>query len=227
MPDNFRPADFGNPYADYDAAKMYEFLNRYTLPRDPGEKYEYSNLAVGLLGHALSRKAGMSYEQMVRKRVWEPLKMSSTTIALSDEQKTRLATGHNAILQPVKNWDLDALAGAGAIRSTVNDMLKFLAAASGRVDSPLAPAFKRMLSVRREAGSPAIHIAMGWHIFNQFDTEIVWHNGGTGGYRTFAGYIPASKKAVVVLTNAAFDSDDIGRHLLENQWPLAKFDAAK
>jgi len=227
MPNNFSPGDPANPYADYGSAKLYEFLSGYTLPRDPGEKYEYSNVAVGLLGHALARRSGMSYEALLRQRILEPLKMSSSTITFSAEHKKRLAIGHNAALQPVKNWDLDAIAGAGAIRSTVNDMLKFLAAASGRTPCALAPAFKRMLATRKQAGGPQVEIAMGWHIFHQFDTEIVWHNGGTGGYRTFAGYTPANKKAVVVLTNTSFDSDDIGRHILEPKWPLTKIEPPK
>jgi len=224
MPNNFTPGDPANPYADYTPAKLYEFLNGYTLTRDPGEKYDYSNVGVGLLGHAISRRAGTTYEALLRQRVFEPLKMTSSTITLSAEHKKRLAIGHNAALQPVKNWDLDAVAGAGAIRSTVNDMLKFLAAASGRTPSPLTPAFKRMLSARKPTGGPQVEIAMGWHIFLQHDTEIVWHNGGTGGYRTFAGYTPATKKAVVVLTNTSFNSDDIGRHILEPKWPLIKIE---
>ena len=224
MPNNFTPGDPANPYADYTPPKLYEFLNGYTLTRDPGEKYDYSNVGVGLLGHAISRRAGMTYEALLRQRVFEPLKMTSSTITLSAEHKKRLAIGHNAALQPVKNWDLDAVAGAGAIRSTVNDMLKFLAAASGRTPSPLTPAFKRMLSARKPTGGPQVEIAMGWHIFLQHDTEIVWHNGGTGGYRTFAGYTPATKKAVVVLTNTSFNSDDIGRHILEPKWPLIKIE---
>ncbi|HEV2691239.1 MAG TPA: serine hydrolase, partial [Bryobacteraceae bacterium] len=118
MPNNFRPADLANPFADYDAPKLYDFLSHYTLTNNIGEKYLYSNVGVGLLGHALSLKAGSSYEQMVRKRILEPLGMTSTTVTLSAEQKKRMATGHDATLKPVKNWDLDALAGAGAIRST-------------------------------------------------------------------------------------------------------------
>jgi CubicO group peptidase (beta-lactamase class C family) len=227
MPDNFKPKDPFNPYADYSSEKLYEFLSRYTLPRDPGEKYEYSNVAVGLLGHALARRAGMSYEALLRERVFEPLKMSSSTITFSAEHRKHLATGHNAVLQPVSNWDLDAIAGAGAIRSSVNDMLKFLSAASGRTPSPLAPAFNRMLSVRKSTGGPLLEIAMGWHIFLQHNTEIVWHNGGTAGFRTFAGYTPANRKAVVVLTNTSFDSDDIGRHILEPKWPLTKIEPPK
>jgi CubicO group peptidase (beta-lactamase class C family) len=91
LPDNMKPADPANPYADYDAAKLYDFLSRYTLTRDPGEKYEYSNLAVGLLGHALALKAGMPYEELLRRRIFDPLGMTSTSIALSETQKKRFA----------------------------------------------------------------------------------------------------------------------------------------
>src|SRR5439155_13085238 len=103
----------------------------------PGEKYEYSNLAVGLLGHVLSLRSGMSYEELVRKRILEPLGMTSSSITLSADRQKRLAAGYDAALRPVKNWDLDALAGAGALRSTANDMLKFLAANLELTDSPL------------------------------------------------------------------------------------------
>src|SRR5579859_856747 len=93
LPSNFHPADAGNPYADYDTAKLYEFLSGYTLTRDIGAKYEYSNLAVGLLGHALARKAGLTYEQLLRKRILDPLGMNDTTITLTSDQRKRLAAG--------------------------------------------------------------------------------------------------------------------------------------
>src|SRR5580692_3228890 len=113
LPDNLKPADPANPYADYNAAKLYDFLSRYSLTRDPGEKYEYSNLAVGLLGHALALKVGMSYEELVRQRILAPLGMDSTAITLSAGEKKRLAPGYDDSLHQVKNWDLVALAGAG------------------------------------------------------------------------------------------------------------------
>jgi CubicO group peptidase (beta-lactamase class C family) len=173
MPNNFKPADPENPYIDYGPAKLYEFLSGYTLTRDIGEKYDYSNIAVGLLGHALSLKAGMSFEQLVRRRVLEPLGMTSTSVVLSDDQKKHLAIGHDPGLKPVKNWDLDALAGAGALRSTANDMLKFLAANMELTDTPLKAAMRRMRSVRHDTGVPDLQIAMAWHILTKFDTEIV------------------------------------------------------
>ncbi len=222
VPNNFRPADWGNPYADYTPEKLYEFLSSYALTRDIGESYSYSNVGAGLLGHALARRAGMSYGDLVHKRILGPLKMTSTSVTLSPDQKRRLAAGHSASLQPVKNWDLDALAGAGALRSTADDMLKFLAANMELVPSPLKAAMRRMRSIRRETGVANLDIAIGWHILKQHD-ELVWHNGGTGGYRAFAGFNPQTGKGAVVLSNSALDNDDLGRHLLDERYPLRAF----
>lgn len=223
LPGNLKPADAGNPYADYGPAKLFEFLSAYTLTRDIGEKYEYSNLGVGLLGYALSQKAGLSYEDLVRRRVLAPLGMNDTAITLSPSMKERLAVGTNEALKPVKNWDFDALAGAGALRSTARDMLKFLTAAMGRRPTPLRKAFDLMLEKPRPTGTPDLEIAMAWHIWKKYGTEIVWHNGGTGGYRSFAGFDPAKGTAVVVLCDTSFGVDDIGLHALEAQWPAGHF----
>ena len=219
LPDNLKPADPANPYADYNEAKLLEFLASYKLTRDPGEKYEYSNLAVGLLGFALAKRARMSYEELVRERIFTPLHMDHSTISLSAQSRKPLAQGYSAQLTPVKNWDLDALEGAGAIRSTANDMLKFLAANLGLIDTPLKPAMERMRSVRKDTGMPHVDIAMAWHIFTEFPPDLFWHNGGTAGYRSFAGMDVAGKRVVVVLCNTFFDVDDIGRHALNDKYP--------
>ena len=223
LPDNLKPADPANPYADYDAAKLYEFLSRYTLTRDPGEKYEYSNLAVGLLGHALALKAGMSYEELLRRRIFDPLGMSGTSITLSEAQKKRLAPGYDGGLKPVKNWDFAVLAGCGAVRSTVNDMLKFVAANLELTDTPLKFAVRRMRAVTKGIGAPDLEIGMAWHVFTKFDTRIWWHNGGTYGYRSFVGFNPAKKEGVVLLCNTFMDNDDLGKHVLESRYPVTTF----
>jgi serine-type D-Ala-D-Ala carboxypeptidase/endopeptidase len=223
MPDNFKPADMGDPYADYGPPQLYEFLSRCQIPRAIGEKYEYSNLGVGLLGHALALKAGMSYEELVRRRVLEPLGMSDTAIVLPERLKARLAAGTGPNLSPVKNWSFDAIAGAGALRSTARDMVKFLTAAMGLRETPLRGAFDQMLKTERPTGVPDLEIAMAWHIWKKYGTEIVWHNGGTGGYRSFAGFDPAKKAGVVVLCNTSFGVDDLGCHALEPKWPVARF----
>ena len=223
LPTNLHPKDPGNPYADYTTAQLYEFLSSYQLPRDIGTKFEYSNLGGGLLGHVLARLARMDYESLVRSRITVPLGMSSTGITLTPEMKARLATGHNAQLEAVPNWDLPTLAGAGALRSSANDMLTFLAANLGDVKSPLASAMTAMLSVRRPLGdAKGGEIALGWLVTKPANDEIVWHNGGTGGYRSFIGYNPKTRVGVVVLSNTstATGGDDIGMHLLDAQSAL-------
>jgi hypothetical protein len=199
------------------------------LTRDIGSQYEYSNLGVGLLGHVLARRAGTDYEALVTSRISLPLEMRSTRIALTPEMKARLAVGHNDQLKAVPNWDFQALAGCGALRSSANDLLAFLAANLGYTKSPLAPAMAAMLKVRRPAGAPGLEIALGWHIFTAKGNEIVWHNGGTYGYRSFVGYEPKTSAGVVVLSNTftAAGIDDIGLHLLDAQRPLIKLRAAK
>jgi D-alanyl-D-alanine-carboxypeptidase/D-alanyl-D-alanine-endopeptidase len=224
LPTNFAPKDPANPYADFSVPQLYEFLSTYTLSRDIGSQYDYSNLGGGLLGHLLARRAGMTYDALVRARITGPLGMTSTAIVLSPEQQGRLAVGHNAQLVSVPNWDLPTLAGAGALRSSTNDMLTFLEANLGLTKSPLAPAMATMLTARRPTGTPGLDIALGWHILNRNGRDFVWHNGGTGGYRSFVGYNASAAIAVVVLSNTSTVAgvDDIGLHLLDSGSPLVQ-----
>jgi CubicO group peptidase (beta-lactamase class C family) len=223
LPGNMTPKDPGNPYGAYTVDQLYQFLSGYTLTRDIGSKYEYSNLGGGLLGHALALRAGTDYESLVVSRICDPLGMKSTRIALTPEMKTRLAVGHNAGMEPVENWDLPTLPGAGALRSTANDLLNFLAANLGYSKSPLPLAMAAMLKTRRPTGGAGLEVALGWHIFTGNGKEVIWHNGGTGGYRSFIGYDPAAGIGVVALSNAQTEVgvDDIGRHLLDASVPLS------
>lgn len=222
LPSNFAPKDGNNPYADYTVAQLYEFLASEPLTSAAGSQYDYSNVGAGLLGHALARRAGTDYETLVRRRILAPLGMKSTSITLSAAMKERLAPGHDAEMKPAANWDLPTLAGAGALRSTANDMLTFLGAMLGMTKSPLAGPMASMLIPRHPIGSAGHEVALGWHVQTAGDREIVWHNGGTGGYRTFAGFDPKSRTGVVVLSNASTGEgvDDIGRHLLLPALPL-------
>lgn len=224
IPTNFNPKNPANPYADYSVEQLYQFLSTYQLTRDVGSQYEYSNLGGGLLGHVLARRAGMDYEALVRSRICDPLGMDSTLITLTPEMRARFAAGHNPSMEAVPDWDLPTLAGAGALRSTAADLLTFLAANLGYTKSPLAPAMAAMLKARRPTGVPGLEIALGWHIFTTNGKEIVWHNGGTGGFRSFMGFDPKAGMGVVVLSNAftVAGVDDIGRHLLDPTVPLAK-----
>ncbi len=220
LPNNFSPADPLNPYADYTVEKMNAFLSDYKLTRNIGEKYEYSNLGAGLLGHVLALRGGKDYETLVATRICKPLGMTSTSIALTAEMKERLAPGHDQSLTEVKNWDLPTLAGAGALRSTVNDMLRFVEANMSKIKSSLEDAMAVQQVTRNSAGTPDMSMGLGWHKLGKFGGELIWHNGQTGGYHSFIGFDKKRGVGVVVLSNAALDIDDIGRHLLDSRYPL-------
>jgi len=223
MPANFAPAVPANPYADYTAESMYEFLSSYELARDPGAEPEYSNLGMGLLGYVLALQANTDYEALVRRRIAVPLGMRETMITLSPKLKKRLAHGHDENLQPVPNWDIPLLAGAGALRSTVNDMLKFVAANLGFTESGLSAVLQDAQKPREEFGPGGTRIGLAWMVSSRDGTTITWHNGQTGGYHSFVGLDRDRRRGVVVLSNASPSIDDIGFHLLEPKIELAKF----
>jgi CubicO group peptidase (beta-lactamase class C family) len=199
---------------------MYTFLSGYVLRRDIGATYEYSNLGVGLLGHALARAGGGTYEDVMRERVLEPLGMNMTGITLEGDSRDWLAEGHDARGNVVPLWDLPTLAGAGALRSDMGDMLTFLDANTGPPESQLERSMRATHEVREDINA-AMSIGLNWHITNVGDEKIVWHNGGTGGFRTFIGFDPVKGVGAVVLTNSGHGADDIGFHLINPEMPLA------
>jgi D-alanyl-D-alanine-carboxypeptidase/D-alanyl-D-alanine-endopeptidase len=219
LPDNLGSPDLDNPYADYTAERMYDFLSHCKLTRKIGSKYEYSNLGMGLLGHALSLRAGTSYERLIVSRICEPLHMDSTRITLSSDMKSRLATGHSRVGPPVRNWVSPVLQGDGALFSSVNDLLKFLAASMGRSKSALSAAMAKTQVPLRRAGL-FMKVGLGWHI-STLDT--IWHNGETGGYHSYIGFDKST--GVVVLANEANSIDDIGGYVLGEQDRIDRFKA--
>jgi len=227
MPNNFKPANSANPYADYSVQQMYDFLSGYTLPRDIGSQFEYSNLGVGLLGHALSLRAHKSYEALVTERILKPLGMNDTRITFTPAMMGHLAVGHTATGVVVSNWDLPTLAGAGALRSTVNDMLKFLRANLDSTLGPVALDLARAHSAIRDADQPGMRIGLAWLTLSPFGTPITWHNGGTGGYHSFIGFDPTNNRGIVILANSTASIDDIGLHALEPRIPLSVVTAPK
>ena len=217
-PTNLGPKDAANPYVHYSVAQLYEFLSSYELPREIGSQFEYSNLGFGLMGHVLSLRAGMDYGALMHARITAPLDMHDTAIALSPQMKPRLAVGHDCERQPAANWDLPALAGAGALKSTVNDLLTFLQAVLGykTQTTSLASSMAAMLNVRRPMDTSGVEIALAWHIFRRGDGIIIGHGGHTGGYSSFVGYEPEARVGVAVLSNAWMAGvQEIGLYSLE------------
>jgi CubicO group peptidase (beta-lactamase class C family) len=150
LPSNLQPKDPANPYADYHAAELKAFLAGYELPRHPGVSFEYSNVGLGLLGYALAQSEHTTYGAMVAEKLLKPLGMTVTGAVFTDVMRAHLAPGHDDTGKAAKNWDFDALAGAGAIRSTANDMLRYLKTNMGIDQSPLTAAMKLAQRPRRD-----------------------------------------------------------------------------
>ena len=185
---------------------MYDFLKGYTPKVKKKRKVEYSNLGVGLLGHILAQVNGVSYEEMVRNRIFQPLGMEESLIEIA---AGKMIQGHDAIGSPTSQWDLPTLAGAGAIRSTTTDMMKYLVANLSN-KKPYADTHNP-----RKDMSDFQKIGLGWISQKNDDLAFTWHNGGTGGFRTFTGFSKEKQVGVIVLANSIQDVDAVGVRILE------------
>jgi D-alanyl-D-alanine-carboxypeptidase/D-alanyl-D-alanine-endopeptidase len=219
MPNNFAPKDPANPYADYDAARLYAFMAKQGVALPAHAPFGYSNLGVGLLGQALSNRAGVAYPVLLEREVTGPLGMKSTGVALTESMKARFIQGYDSEYKPAHAWDLVALAGAGAIRSDAADMLAYLEAQlhpEKLADKQLAAAIEATHVVRADVGG-GMHIGLNW--FRYDETGSYWHNGGTGGFSSYALFNPEKDFAVVVLWNRTPGegsiTDALGMHVAQ------------
>jgi serine-type D-Ala-D-Ala carboxypeptidase/endopeptidase len=204
-----------NPYSSLTVDDLNAAIPVTKPRREPGRKIRYSNYGVGLLGHVLSTRAGKPYEELVHERITGPLGMTDTSIAVSDDKLARFAQGHSRRGKRVSNWDLPALAGAGALRSTVADLLTFLDAQVGQAPPGLADAMHATQAPR--AGRRGLSVGLGWMILGVKGQPgpVVFHDGGTGGYRSVAGFVAESGTRVVVLSNSGRPVDRIGLEILK------------
>ena len=200
-----------NPF-DYTPVQLYAFLSSYKLTRDPGAKFEYSNLGMGLLGLAITLKSGTDYESLVIDRICNSLGMNDTRATLTPELKERLAAGHDASGKRVANFDFlnQAMPGCGALRSTARDLLKYVSAQIGLTQSSLTPLMEKT-HVIQYTNAPGLvdevtydRVALPWLDTGQSEQtgmDLLGHAGGTAGYTAFIGFDSQHHRGVVVLFN--------------------------
>jgi CubicO group peptidase (beta-lactamase class C family) len=218
MPDNYDPKDPDNPFADYTVEQLYDYISRASFDYAPGTWFQYSNPGYGLLGHILSLAAGKPYETLVKERICAPLGMTGTTITLTPAQKSNLAVGHSEYGTPVENWDMPAIAGTGALRSNMNDMLTFAAANLGHVKTDLYPAMQLAHIPRISKGKEEGQVTLGWTLEKAKDgDEYLWKDGTTAGYKSIILLNRTKKTGVVILSNSMNQINDIAYHILYPQ----------
>ncbi len=226
MPDNISVANMDQPYADYHAADLVEYLRKRDAA-NPSPRYsEFDSLGFGLLGVALADRAGVSYGQLVEDEITGPLGMKDTVVTLSPLQQDRMLAGHDEFHGPAKAWDSDALAGAIALRSTAADMLAYLVAylhpetiekRNLPAGATLPGAIRQTMQQHGELTS-GMGVTMGWLLENK--TGNYWHNGATAAYSSYAFFNPTQNFAAIVLLNTSPGvngsfAEVLGRHVYQ------------
>jgi CubicO group peptidase (beta-lactamase class C family) len=214
LPDNLlsKNTEVTNPYKNYTKDLLFSYLKSCKLASVPGEVYSYSNMGTGLLGVILEQISGKTYAQLLKEIITDPLKMNSTFQHLTPESAKRFTKVYNNETKEVKAWDFDALVGAGGLRSTVNDMLIYADNNIGSKNPDLAKAFEL---THRVTFSKEPMVGLGWHIMKPASDTYYWHNGGTGGSRSFIIINIDKKTAVVVLSNSEAETDNVGVGIIE------------
>ena len=216
LPPNLSAISLKNPYKDYSAKKLYEALNEIHVRRKAiGRRYEYSNFGVGLLGHILATKAGQSYNDLILERICKPCGLKSTRQIPSAEMTARLVPGHNNG-KAVGHWDFLALAGCGALYSSANDLLRYANVFLGSTDTGLADAADLATTVQFTDKKENARIALAWQVLEINCEDIFWHNGVTGGFRSFLAFNKEKRRAIMVLSNSSASVDAIGMSLAKS-----------
>lgn len=200
-----------NPYKHYNTDSLYSFLMRYHPSVMPGMQFSYSNFGAGVLGTIMERKLNSSFEQLIVGRICEPLRMGHTGITLGETARQSLAQGYNEVGEATSPWNLASLKGSGAIRSTLNDMIKYIQAQM-KSKGQLKKAIE--LSHRTTFQSKDESMGLGWRIRSKDQKTYFHHSGGTGGFRSYVGFDPTSQTGIVILSNAAEEVMPIGEAIL-------------
>lgn len=202
---------------NYTFDQLYQDLSNTTLTSEPGLKFEYSTFGISLLGHILALKSGISYDRLLEERILNVLGMNSTSIVLSDAQKSRLAIGHlNG--QELPFWNTSRpIAPAGGLHSSVADMLKFASANLGLIDTKINTAMKESHIIIHDSrlgkafsNNYTAYVSLGWIIATDFGIQIVEHNGETvDGYNSFIALNTSKERGIVIIASASSIDIDI------------------
>jgi len=196
---NLLTVDQSNPYASYDEEKLNEYLtSKLKLNQSPGEKYDYSNLGAGLLGFLLAKQSNSTYEALLQGEIFQLYGMTHST-SLRGNLKAPLIEGLSPNGQPTSNWDFDVLAGGGAILSTVEDLSYFAKAQFDASHKELQLTHQPTFEMSKN-----MSIGLGWHLITRKNnSQLLWHNGGTGGYSSSMALGLEYQNAVIILSNVS------------------------
>ena len=175
--------------------------------------YAYSNLGMAALGNALAVHASRTYADLVGEELLEPLGMDATVFPTGSDIVSPRVEGHDHRTgSETAPWRAPGWQPAGVgVWSTTEDLSRFLGAVMDR-SAPGAEATRSRYEIEDERS-----IGYGWFTTTYPEADgasITWHNGGTGGFRSWVGYDPDSRRGAVVLSNTTRSVDDLGSALV-------------
>lgn len=192
-------ADQHNPYKDYSTTHIDDYYkNQMILDNPPNTVNAYSNLGAGTLGYILTTVTGKSFETLLQEDIFQPLEMTNSTSIRANVEKSKLVAGLYPDGKETSNWDFtDAMVGCGGIKSNAVDMEKFIRKNfedDEMYNLPQVPTFSI---------NETLEIGLGWHITLRENQRLLWHNGGTGGYRSCMALDKENRTAVLILSNVS------------------------
>jgi CubicO group peptidase (beta-lactamase class C family) len=203
--------DVRNPYKNWNKEKLVEYFSKdVKLDSEPGVKYQYSNVGMALLAYTISKIEEEKYESLLQKNIFKPLEMKQST---TDRYLVQdyLVQGYNWKGKPTANWEMAEMKGAGAVLSTTNDLSKFVMWNFSALKNQL-----KLMSQSAKVINDNLEIALGWHIIkNKTSNPFLWHNAGTGGYKSSMAINLYNDTGVIVLTNIGA-TDNPKKGLIDN-----------
>jgi serine-type D-Ala-D-Ala carboxypeptidase/endopeptidase len=192
LPRNF--PDSAVPASATDRERFYQELHRVVLDTIPGTRFSYSNVGAQLLGFILERACEQPLETLLSVRVTEPLGMRDTKITLTSAERARMARGYDSAGAPVDASRFVSLQAAGALTSTVADMMRYLKWHAADRDSAVRITHQPNLTMGSYAEG------LNWQIMSGNGRRTIWQDGGLPGYTSLAAFSPELSVGVVILS---------------------------
>lgn len=215
-----------NYFHGYTVPKMYEFLNSYVLPHEPGTQWLYSNYAFGLLGVIETIILGQPYDSISLRIIADSLEMPDTRVFPTPDMRSRLALGYN-----YNNGNLDTAAtspafyGAAGHYSCMKDMMRYLRYQIGFGNRPAMNILLDTLHrERRHAANNESWQGLAWQMAfmypNQSTEKRVSKDGLISGYTAYVSWLPATRTGVVLMSNSSDPVSGLGEEILRILNPL-------
>jgi len=211
-----------NPYAGLTEQQLLESLAEVKLAQAPGSQFAYSNFGMMLLSYGLANFTGESFSTLLKRYVSAPVGMTHT-YTIDAPQGAQIARGHNQNGMPMVGWNFAVdTHGAGGIRASLNDMIRFVQANLGMIDTTANSALQQTQQVLTTVGGTTI--GMNWLHREVGDLKLIMHEGGTGGFSSLVAFDPTQKQGVVILSDTSMNAvnglSGLAMHILAPSMPL-------